>query len=52
MIMDTPIHFLSPNPEQKEALDELEKLLEVLERKQAEDWKEIQGLLKASLEHC
>jgi len=33
MIMDTPIHFLSPNPEQKEALDELEKLLEVLERK-------------------
>src|SRR3989344_9634289 len=28
-----PIQFLSPNPEQKEALDELEKLLEVLERK-------------------
>ena len=28
-----PIHFLSPNPEQKEALDELEKLLEVLDRK-------------------
>jgi len=27
------IQFLSPNPEQKEALDELEKLLEVLERK-------------------
>ena len=28
-----PIHFLSPNPEQKEALDELEKLLEVLDKK-------------------
>ncbi len=28
-----PIHFLSPNPEQKKSLDELENLLEVLERK-------------------
>lgn len=28
-----PIHFLSPNPEQKEALDELEKLIKVLEIK-------------------
>src|SRR3989344_4902954 len=27
------IHFLSPNPEQKEALDELEKLIKVLEIK-------------------
>ncbi len=26
-----PIHFLSPNPEQKEALDELEKLIKILE---------------------
>lgn len=28
-----PIYFLSPNPEQKEALDELEKLISVLEIK-------------------
>lgn len=34
-----PIQFLSPNPEQKEALDELEKLLDVLDRKPSRNLK-------------
>ncbi|MBI2507447.1 hypothetical protein HYV89_00665 [Candidatus Woesearchaeota archaeon] len=32
-----PIHFLSPNPEQKEAFDELEKLLGILDQKPSKD---------------